>query len=172
MIGGRNIICLRHRRAKRRASRLIGPGLLVLALLALAPRPLGMAGSNVDHEVSPAPSTTILRGGDAWKGINRRSQNAKPSGRSIEGRVTHVRDGDTIEVAQVPIRIADLDCAEIGSMEGNKATRRMRELVRSQTVSCRLSGKMSYDRHVGTCYLTDGRNIGHILHTERICHQW
>ncbi|SEP27234.1 hypothetical protein SAMN04490248_1642 [Salinihabitans flavidus] len=47
------------------------------------------------------------------------------SGRSIEGHVTYVRDGNTIEVAYVPVRIAKLDCAESGSMAGNRATKRM-----------------------------------------------
>lgn len=45
------------------------------------------------------------------------------------GRVTHVRDGDTIEVDGRPIRIAALDCAEPGTMAGEAATRRMRALV-------------------------------------------
>lgn len=172
MVGGGHVISLRRWRMRRRASRLVVPGLLVLAVVTLAPRPLGMTGTTAAPGVSPAPSITILRGGDAWQGITRTRQNTKLSGRSIEGRVTHVRDGDTIEVTHVPVRIADLDCAESGSMAGNRATRRMRALVHSQTVSCRLSGKRSYDRHVGTCYLTDGRNIAHILRAEGICKQW
>ena len=31
------------------------------------------------------------------------------------GMVTHVRDGDTIEVRGVPVQIANLDCAERGT---------------------------------------------------------
>ena len=32
----------------------------------------------------------------------------------LTGKVTHVRDGDTIEVNSVPIRLAALDCPESG----------------------------------------------------------
>ena len=34
----------------------------------------------------------------------------------ITGIVTHVRDGDTIVVAGTPIRLANLDCAERGTL--------------------------------------------------------
>ncbi len=51
------------------------------------------------------------------------------AGGPSSGRVTHVRDGDTIEVDGRPIRIAALDCAESGTMAEEAATRRMRALV-------------------------------------------
>ena len=38
-----------------------------------------------------------------------------PSEGRLVGMVTHVRDGDTIEVRGVPVRIANLDCAERGT---------------------------------------------------------
>ena len=36
----------------------------------------------------------------------------------LTGRVTHVRDGDTIVVGVTPIRFANLDCAELGTAAG------------------------------------------------------
>lgn len=43
---------------------------------------------------------------------------AVSSSQEIVGRVTHVRDGDTIEVSGVPIRFGSLDCAESGTSAG------------------------------------------------------
>ncbi|MBJ6372741.1 thermonuclease family protein [Sedimentitalea arenosa] len=87
----------------------------------------------------------VIRGGDA---LNSRSGGTSPSapGRSLSGRVSHVRDGDTIEVAGTPIRIAALDCAEKGTAQGNAATRRMRQLVSGERLDCSLTGRRSYDR--------------------------
>ena len=41
----------------------------------------------------------------------------------LRGPITHVRDGDTIEVKRIPIRIAVLDCPENNTSEGKAATR-------------------------------------------------
>jgi endonuclease YncB( thermonuclease family) len=60
------------------------------------------------------------------------------SGTSIAGPVTHVRDGDTVEVLGTPIRLAKLDCAERGTAAGERATARMRELARAGAFSCSL----------------------------------
>ena len=90
----------------------------------------------------------------------------------LAGPVTHVRDADTIEVAGFPVRIANLDCAERGTAAGDRATERMRQLVRLGPFSCHLEGRQSYDREVGTCELADGRDVGEILIHERQCGRW
>ena len=87
-------------------------------------------------------------------------------------RVTRVRDGDTIVVGLIPIRIANLDCAESGTAAGERATRRAKELVANQTVQCRLEGRRSYDREVGVCALEDGRDFGQVLISEGVCSRW
>ena len=61
-------------------------------------------------------------------------------------RVTRVWDGDTIVVGLIPIRIANLDCAESGTPAGERATRRAKQLVANQTVQCRLEGRRSGGR--------------------------
>ncbi|MFZ3582171.1 thermonuclease family protein [Loktanella sp. DJP18] len=92
---------------------------------------------------------------------------------SLRGFVTHVRDGDTIEVANVPVRIANLDCAEMFTAEGRVARERMAQLVRGQQLACDLEGRMSYDREVGTCALiSSGEDIGETLIREGICGRW
>ena len=65
--------------------------------------------------------------------------------------VTHVRDGDTIEVRGVAVRIANLDCAERGTVRGERATALMRQIASGETASCALEGRRSYDRQVGVC---------------------
>lgn len=45
-----------------------------------------------------------------------------PRGAVLIDRATRVRDGDTIVVGLIPIRIANLNCAESG-MDGSRVTR-------------------------------------------------
>ena len=66
----------------------------------------------------------------------------------LRGPITHVRDGDTIEVNRRPIRIAALDCPENSTSEGQKATRFAKQFKAKQSV-CELTGAKTYDREVG-----------------------
>lgn len=61
--------------------------------------------------------------------------------RAIEGRVTVVRDVDTIVVAGIPVRLNALDGPE--------------------TVTCLLNGDRTHDHWIGVCFL-DGQDIGAI----------
>lgn len=88
------------------------------------------------------------------------------------GRVTHVRDGDTIVVGVTPIRFTDLDCAELGTAAGERAKVRMQEFVGGKTVTCELTGRKSYDRMIGECELGDGRNLSAIMIQEGYCTRW
>ncbi len=81
--------------------------------------------------------------------------------RVIEGRVTVVRDVDTIVVAGTPVRLNGVDGPETSSMVGRDARAFMDRLVRGRTVACTLNGDRTYDRWVGVCYL-DGQDIGAI----------
>jgi endonuclease YncB( thermonuclease family) len=88
---------------------------------------------------------------------------------SINGQVTHVRDGDTIEVSGRAIRLKGLTCDEIGTALGETATREIRSIVAGQTLNCALTGEHSYDRRIGWCSLSDGRDIGAILIARGVC---
>lgn len=90
-------------------------------------------------------------------------------GGALVGRVTHVRDGDTIEVIGRPIRLNGLTCDEIGTPLGDQATRAMRRLVSGKTLTCRLNGEHTYDREVGRCKLPDGRDIGAVMISSKLC---
>jgi endonuclease YncB( thermonuclease family) len=81
--------------------------------------------------------------------------------RILEGRVTVVRDVDTIVVAGTPVRLNGLDGPETSTRIGQEARAFMNRLVRGQTVTCRLNGERTYDRWVGVCFLS-GEDIGAI----------
>lgn len=88
---------------------------------------------------------------------------AQPS--ALEGRVTHVRDGDTIEVGKVAIRLRGVAAPERRDPLGREATARMKALALGSTVRCEPDGSRSYDRIVAVCYL-DGVDIGEALVAE------
>lgn len=81
--------------------------------------------------------------------------------RFLEGRVTVVRDVDTIVVAGTPVRLNGLDGPETSTRVGREARAFMTRLVRGETVTCQLNGERTHDRWVGVCYL-DGQDIGAI----------
>ena len=81
--------------------------------------------------------------------------------RVIEGRVTVVRDVDTIIVAGTPVRLNGVDGPEVSTRAGRDARIFMTRFVRGETVTCQLNGERTYDRWVGVRYL-DGQDIGAI----------
>lgn len=164
-----------YRRPRRwRTTRLRGAPLIALAVILVGLKAwdqLAATGSwSGRQEIRP----TVIRGGDAWNGVRPSEGTPRnaPHGRELTGPTTHVRDGDTIEISGVPVRIANLDCAEMGTAAGRRATARMRELVRSGDISCTLSGRRSYDRQVGTCRVPGGHDIGEVLIAEGFCARW
>lgn len=88
---------------------------------------------------------------------------------TLTGPVTHVRDGDTIEVSGVPVRLQGLNCDERGTALGESATAAVTRLVHQGPVSCALTGDKTYDREVGRCSLPDGRDIGAVLISQGQC---
>lgn len=156
----------------RRRVTLLIPSLAAVALSAWAAQSpdlqsaLTSAQTAFVSEPAEPPRPTVLNGGGAWKPKGPRAQ---PEKLTLQGRVSHVRDGDTIEVAGVPVRLAKLDCQERGTKGGEIATRVMTELVSRQHLSCQLAGRMSYDRQIGTCAMADGRDIGDILISGGYC---
>jgi micrococcal nuclease len=77
----------------------------------------------------------------------------------LTGTVTHVRDGDTIEVGVIPIRLSGVSAPELDEPLGPQSKKFMRDLVDGKSVRCEFNGKKTYDRFVGVCYL-EGKDIG------------
>lgn len=87
----------------------------------------------------------------------------------FKGPVTHVRDGDTIEIAGVPIRFGSLDCPESRAPVGQKATRKIKSLLSGEALVRHLNGRTSYDRKIGSCTLQDGRDLAAVMIREGYC---
>jgi endonuclease YncB( thermonuclease family) len=84
---------------------------------------------------------------------------AAPSPRgTLTGKVTYVRDGDTIVVGTMAIRLNGLAAPEGDEPGGAAAMRAMVEVVEGRTLRCEPDGEQTHDRCVGICYL-DGADI-------------
>jgi micrococcal nuclease len=81
---------------------------------------------------------------------------------SLVAEVTHVRDGDTIEVGGLPIRLQGLAAPEGDEPGGDEATEAMVEMVLGRELRCELDSERTYDRCVGIYYL-EGRDISGIM---------
>ena len=103
-----------------------------------------------------------------------RAQEAAPSASSdqtvLTGKVTHVRDGDTIEVNNVPIRLSALDCPERGTKNGDTASRIAQQFLGSQA-TCGLTGAKTYDSLVGYCEI-NGADFGRYMMENSSCKVW
>ena len=66
-----------------------------------------------------------------------------------------IRDGDTIEVGGVPVRLQGLHCPEMREPGGDAATSAMQRLTRGNDIRCTLTGERTYDRIVGSCHVGD-----------------
>ena len=92
------------------------------------------------------------------------------SGSKLTGIVTHVRDGDTLEVNGIPIRLAALDCPEKGTQKGNYA-KKVAEQFEGAKMTCELTGAKTYDRLVGYCSV-EGMDFGRYMMQNSSCQVW
>jgi len=82
---------------------------------------------------------------------------------SWEGKVVAVTDGDTISVMRegkaVKVRLAGIDCPEIGQAYGNRAKRFVSDLAFGKEVQVRAETTDKYGRIVGWIMLPDGTDL-------------
>ena len=95
---------------------------------------------------------------------------APSSTSTLNGIVTHVRDGDTIEVNGVAVRLSALDCPENGTRQGDKATRIAKQF-KGSLARCELTGAKTYDRLVGYCSV-GGSDFGLYMMQNSSCKVW
>ena len=88
----------------------------------------------------------------------------------LSGTVTHVRDGDTIEVSGIAVRLSALDCPENDTRQGKQATKIAKQFEGSQAM-CELTGAKSYDRLVGYCTV-GGTDFGLYMMQNSSCKVW
>ena len=87
----------------------------------------------------------------------------------LTGPITHVRDGDTIEVGEIAIRLNGLTCDERGTALGDRATAYLRAIVMDKVATCSLNGERTYDRLVGRCATEELGDIGAHLIAQQLC---
>ena len=88
----------------------------------------------------------------------------------ISGTITHVRDGDTIEIDGIAIRLAALNCPENDTQKGKYATKVAKQFVGLQAL-CELTGAKTYDRLVGYCKIND-TDFGRYMMKNSACKVW
>ena len=81
---------------------------------------------------------------------------------TIFGTVIKVRDGDTIEVGPIAIRLMGVAAPELDEPLGRRAKDFMFGVVFSKSIQCELNGEKSYDRFVASCFI-EGTDIGAAL---------
>ena len=69
------------------------------------------------------------------------------------GVVTHVRDGDTIEVEGLAVRLQGLHAPELGEPLGKESKAAMVGLALGKDTRCELTGEVNGDRVIGVCYV-------------------
>lgn len=87
---------------------------------------------------------------------------AQAEAREFIGVVTKVRDGDTLEVNGVAVRLRGVTAPERSHPLGMLATQAMREFALGHRVTCWPDGTRSYDRIVAVCE-RDGVDLGAFL---------
>ncbi len=88
----------------------------------------------------------------------------------IRGTVTHVRDGDTIEVNGIAVRLSALDCPENDTRQGMIATKLAKQFQGAPAI-CELTGAKTYDRVVGYCSV-GGNDFGSYMMQNSSCKVW
>lgn len=88
----------------------------------------------------------------------------------ISGEITHVRDGDTFILANLPIRLAAVDCPEINTIAGQEASSFMLQYLNAKA-TCELTGATTFDRSVAYCSI-GGVDIGVMLFANTECQVW
>src|SRR5262245_12861237 len=85
----------------------------------------------------------------------------KPIVKSVEGPA-YVKDGDTVVVAGVEVRLKGVDAPEPAGKYGREATAEMKAIV-GNWLRCGLTGEKTHDREVGYCTNARGQNIGEAI---------
>ena len=88
----------------------------------------------------------------------------------ISGTIIHVRDGDTIEIDGIAIRLAALNCPENDTQKGKYATKVAKQFAGLQAL-CELTGAKTYDRLVGYCKI-NGTDFGRYMMNNSACKVW
>ena len=71
---------------------------------------------------------------------------------TLEG-VASAIDGDTIIINNYKIRLNGVSAPELSEEGGNEAKQAMQKILENETIKCSLSGRKSYERYIGVCWI-------------------
>ena len=84
------------------------------------------------------------------------------SPRTVQIKVTQIRSGDEIIANRFKVRLYGIAAPDFGTPLGSDAVLFLNRLIRSQQVTCRLTGQGFKDAEVGTCRI-GGKDIAEAL---------
>tara|TARA_B100001939_G_C16726624_1_gene523583 strand:+ start:270 stop:635 length:366 start_codon:yes stop_codon:yes gene_type:complete len=70
----------------------------------------------------------------------------------LEGLASAI-DGDTIIINNHKIRLNGVSAPELSEEGGNEAKQAMQKILENKTIKCSLSGRKSYERYIGVCWI-------------------
>ena len=62
-------------------------------------------------------------------------------------------DGDTITINNYKVRLNGVAAPELNEEGGNEAKQAMQKILENKTIKCSLSGRKSYERYIGVCWI-------------------
>ena len=71
---------------------------------------------------------------------------------TLEG-VASAIDGDTIIINNYKIRLNGVSAPELSEEGGDEAKQAMQKILANKTIKCSLSGRKSYERYIGVCWI-------------------
>ena len=71
---------------------------------------------------------------------------------TLEG-VASAIDGDTIIINNYKIRLNGVSAPELSEEGGKEAKQAMQKILENKTIKCSLSGRKSYERYIGVCWI-------------------
>ena len=84
----------------------------------------------------------------------------------------YVVDGDTIVINNTNIRLAGIDAPEMDQPYGNTAKWALHKLCKGHVITAEFADHFSYERHVATCYLPDGRDLSSEMVAQGLALDW
>lgn len=83
---------------------------------------------------------------------------------TLNGKVVHVRDADTVEIAtsrgRIAVRLNGVDAPELNERGGQAGKRWMQHTYGNAIVTCHFNGDRTYDRYIAVCFDKNGTDIG------------
>jgi micrococcal nuclease len=82
---------------------------------------------------------------------------------TLTGMPARVYDGDTLTINRQSIRLFGIDAPELKEPYGIPSRNYLRALTKGTTITCNLTGKTTYRRVVGKCFLPSGLELNRLM---------